>query len=327
MIELRSSGLNKYEVLITLINEIIEGDSLSVLKKIDDKSIDAIISDIPYGISYEEWDILHNNTNSALLGSSSAQKKAGQVFKHRGKPLNGWSEADKKIAKEYQNWCETWASEWLRVLKPGASAFIFAGRRMAPRCICALEDAGFTFKDMIAWIKDKAPHRAQRISIVYNRRNDHENEKKWEGWRVGNLRPIFEPILWFVKPYTLGGTLADNVRDYNVGAFNNESWKKYTPDCSNVVKVIPQKYDHGYHTAQKPIELLKSLIELTTMEQQTILDPFCGSGSTLVAAAELNRNYIGIDSNREYVEIAKRRLQDTKNSVNKEEVSNEQSLF
>ncbi len=291
-----------------MINEVIKGDSLKILKLIKDQTIDAIISDIPYGISYEEWDVLHNNTNSALLGASTAQKKAGPVFQHRGKPLNGWSEADKKIAKEYQQWCGSWAYEWLRVLKPGASVFIFAGRRMAPRCICALEDAGFTFKDMIAWMKDKAPHRAQRISVIYNRRKDFENEQKWTGWRVGNLRPIFEPILWFTKPYTLGGTLADNVRDYGVGAFNNDAWKNYTDDCSNTIKVVSKKSDHGLHPTQKPIELLRALIELSTVENQLVLDPFCGSGSTLLAAYELKRNYIGIDNNANYVEVAKKRL-------------------
>lgn len=289
-----------------MINEVIKGDSLKILKLIKNQTIDAIISDIPYGISYAEWDVLHNNTNSALLGASTAQKKAGTVFQHRGKPLNGWSKADRKIAEEYRQWCGSWACEWLRVLKPGASAFVFAGRRMAPRCICALEDAGFTFKDMIAWMKDKAPHRAQRISVIYNRRKDFEDEQKWTGWRVGNLRPIFEPILWFTKPYTLGGTLADNVRDYGVGAFNNDAWKNYTEDCSNTITVVSKKSDHGLHPTQKPIELLRALVELSTVENQLVLDPFCGSGSTLLAAHELKRNYIGIDNNANYVEIAKK---------------------
>lgn len=291
-------------------SSIILGDSLQVIKKIDEESIDAIVSDIPYGISYDEWDVLHKNTNSALLGSSQAQEKAGNVFKHRGKPLNGWSEADKQISKEYQEWCVGWAKDWLRVLKPGASVFIFAGRRMAHRCICALEDVGFIFKDMISWQKEQAPHRAQRISVIYNRREDYYNACKWDGWRVGNLRPIFEPILWFMKPYTLGGTLADNVRDYGVGAFNNEAWKQYTPDCANMLKVKSNKMDHGKHPTQKPVGILEALIELVTTENQIILDPFCGSGSTLVAAKNLNRQYIGIEANAEFVEIAKKRLQE-----------------
>lgn len=284
------------------------GDCIQLMKNIEDNSIHAIVSDIPYGISYDEWDVLHKNTNSALLGASQAQKKAGNVFKHRGKPLNGWSEADKKISKEYQEWCESWAKEWLRVLKPGSSVFIFAGRRMAHRCICALEDAGFIFKDMIAWQKEQAPHRAQRISIVYDRRKDTNNSKKWDGWRVGNLRPIFEPILWFMKPYKIGGTIADNMIDFEVGAFNDYFWKRYVPDSSNTIKVQISKSDHGLHPAQKPIELLKALIGLTTSEGHTILDPFCGSGSTLIAAKELNRNCIGIEKREEYYNIAKCRI-------------------
>ena len=69
-----------------------------------------------------------------------------------------------------------------------------------------------------------------------------------------------------------------------------------------------KKSDHGLHPTQKPIELLKALIELSTVENQLVLDPFCGSGSTLLAAHELKRNYIGIDNNANYVEIAKKRL-------------------
>ena len=153
-------------------NNVIFGDSCKEIIEFDDNFIDLILSDIPYGISYDKWDILHNNTNSALLGCSPAQKKAGSAFKRRGKPLNGWSEADKKISQDYYNWCLSWAPEWLRILKPGASVFIFAGRRMAARCICALEDSGFTFKDMISWEKIKAPHRAQRISRIYDKRED-----------------------------------------------------------------------------------------------------------------------------------------------------------
>lgn len=289
-------------------NEVINENSIEYIKKMKENSIHLILSDIPYGISYENWDILHNNTNSALLGSSPAQKKAGSVFKKRGKPLNGWSEADKKIPLEYYEWCKSWASEWLRILKPGGSAFIFAGRRFVHRCICALEDSGFIYKDMISWEKEGAVHRAQRISEIYRRRNDKENQEKWAGWRVGNLRPTFEPILWFMKPYKIGGTLADNVIEYGVGAYNSELWKKYSPQTNNMIKVSTNKDDHGLHPTQKPVELMKALIELTTQENQIVLDPFCGSGSTLVAAKELNRKYIGIELDKNYCEIARKRL-------------------
>ena len=292
------------------INKLYNGDSIQLIKELEDDSIHLILSDIPYGIGYEDWDVLHNNTNSAFLGSSKAQEKAGGVFKRRGKPLNGWSEADKKIPYEYQEWCSTWASEWLRVLKPGASVFIFAGRRMAHRCICAMEESGFIFRDMIAWEKDSAPHRAQRISEVYKRRNDSLNEEKWSGWRVGNLRPVFEPILWFQKPYKLGATLADNVINHEVGAFNDLLWNNYTINSQNIIKTKKEKSDHGLHPTQKPLSLMNALIELTTKPGQIVLDPFMGSGSTCVSAKSLGRNYIGFELDKNYYEIAKNRIKE-----------------
>lgn len=288
-----------------------QGDCLGLMKGVSDESVHLILSDIPYGISFADWDVLHSNTNSALGGSSPSQDKAGSVFKTRGKPINGWSEADKKIPKEYQEWCSTWAPDWYRVLKPGANVFIFAGRRYAHRAIVAMEDAGFNFRDMIAWKKEKATYRAQRISKVYERRADFDSAEKLKDWRVGNLRPIFEPILWFTKPYKQGGTIADNMLVNGVGAYNHEKWKIYTGDYSNTIEIKSDKYDRGSHPTQKPLELMRALIELTTQENQIVLDPFMGSGSTGVASMNLNRKFIGIELDENYFEIAKKRILET----------------
>ena len=297
-----------------MIDKIICGDSIELIKSIDNEYVHAIISDIPYGICYEDWDILHNNSNSALGGTSNAQLEMGSLFKRRGRPLNGWSESDKKIPLEYQEWCSKWASEWLRVLKSGGSCFIFAGRRYAHRCIVALEDAGFTFKDMLAWEKNFAAAKAQRLSSIYERRNDNENEEKWKGWRVANLRPIFEPILWFQKPYKIGGTIADNVINNEVGAWNEEAVKKYNLNYrnnnfyDNIIKVETSKSDFGNHVNQKPLKLMEFLISLVTKENAIILDPFCGSGTTCIAAKNINRHYIGIEIDSYNVEISNKRL-------------------
>lgn len=295
-------------------NDLISGDSVKILKNFPENSVHAIISDIPYGIGCETWDVLHRNQNSAYGGASSAQIAAGNIFRRRGKPLNGWSEADKNIPKEYQDWCASWAADWLRILKPGASCLIFAGRRYAHRCILAMEDAGFTFKDMLSWEKDSAPHRAQRLSVIYQRRNDEKNREKWEGWRVANLRPLFEPVLWLQKPYKIGGTIADNVLENEVGAWNEAALRIYNEQAdgqavfSNLIKVRVTPEDHGMHIAQKPLRLLELLISLVTLEGQLVLDPFMGSGTTCLAAKRLNRNYIGIDIDPENVRIASERL-------------------
>jgi len=291
-----------------------QGDSIKLIKTVEDESIHLILSDIPYGINFDEWDVLHSNTNSSLLGKSPAQEKCGTVFKTRGKPLNGWSQADKDIPKEYYQWCKSWSDDWYRVLKPGASCFIFAGRRLAHRCICAMEDSGFIFKDMLAWEKDSAAYRAQRVSCVFDRRDDLENSERWKGWKIGNLRPLFEPILWFMKPYPQGGTLTDNILLNNLGAFNELKLKELTvlneglEVCSNILKVETQKSDRGLHPTQKAVNLMEILISLVTIEGQIVLDPFCGCGTTLVAAKNLNRDYIGFEINDEYYQNILKRL-------------------
>ncbi|MBI3248203.1 MAG: site-specific DNA-methyltransferase [Deltaproteobacteria bacterium] len=289
-------------------NSVSVADGIAAVKEIADSSIHLILSDIPYGIGIDEWDVLHSNTNSAFLGTSPAQVKAGAVFKRRGKPLNGWSEADRQIPLEYQRWCASFASEWLRVLKPGGSALVFAGRRLSHRCVIAFEDAGFTFRDSLAWLRESAPHRAQRLSIVFERRGDPESAAKWEGWRIGNLRPTFEPILWFVKPYPIGTTIADNMLAHGVGAFNEKAFVAHERTPDNVLRSGFGRGESGLHVAQKPAKLLQALIELTTQRAQVVLDPFCGSGSTLVAAKASGRRYVGFDIDADAVKVAQERL-------------------
>ncbi len=290
------------------LNKIINADSIVAIRGVPDNFAHLILSDIPYGIGAEDWDVLHDNTNSAYLGTSPAQLKAGAVFKKRGKPINGWSEADREIPRQYYEWCAEWAGEWLRVIKPGGSVIVFAGRRYAHRCIAALEDAGFSFKDMFAWMRQRAPHRAQRVSVIYDRRGDAESSEQWGGWRVGNLRPTFEPVLWFTKPYKIGTTIADNVLANGVGAFNEEAFLKYEKSPDNVLQSGFSPGEAGCHPTQKPVRLMQALIELTTQEGQIVLDPFCGSGSTLVAAMLTGRKYSGFEISKEYTLIAENRL-------------------
>jgi site-specific DNA-methyltransferase (adenine-specific) len=292
------------------LNRIEQGNSIDWIAQIPDDSIHMILSDIPYGIGSESWDVLHNNTNTAYLGTSPAQQKAGAVFKKRGKPINGWSEADKLIPHQYYEWCMNWAPSWLRVLKPGGSAIVFAGRRLAHRCICAMEDTGFSFKDTLAWLRDRAPHRAQRISVVYERRGNTEASEDWEGWRVGNLCPVFEPILWFTKPYKIGTTIADNVLKYGVGAYNQDAFLKYVERSENVIHCGFASGEGGLHPTQKPIRLMQALIELCTLPEHIVLDPFAGSGTTLVAAKSLGRSYLGCELEPRYVETCKDRIKE-----------------
>jgi len=253
------------------INKITNEDCRNHLSKLDNNSIDLFLSDIPYGINLDEWDVIHNNTNSALLGQSPAQQgKSG--FKKRGKPINGWNEADKYIGKEYQEWCYSWSSLLFPKMKEGSSLFIFGARRTLHRAIIAFEDSGFLLRDILAWKKLKAHHRAQKFSRILEKRGLIEEAKKWEGWRLGNLSPIYEPIAWFFKPYKY--TITDNILKNGVGAMNIEECKINGSSPTNLLEFGFEKNEIKIHEAQKPEKLIEFLIKLTTTENQIVLDPF-----------------------------------------------------
>ena len=308
------------------LNKITLGDCLEYLPMLTDNSIDLFLSDIPYGISLDDWDVLHSNTNSALLGKSPAQEgKSG--FKRRGKPINGWAQSDRNIGSEYQQWCKEWATKVYPKMKNGSFLFVFGARRTIHRVINAFEDSGFLLKDTLAWKKPSAHHRAQRVSIVLERRGLKEEAEYWKGWRLGNLAPIWEPVAWFMKPYTIGGTITDNILENEVGAMNINECRLNGSSPTNMLEFGFGKNEVRIHEAQKPLELIEYLIKLTTRRDQIVLDPFMGSGTTAVAAAKLGRKYIGFEANPDFYSKSLERLE-TATSNNVEELPLfQQTLF
>ena len=112
----------------------------------------------------------------------------------------------------------------------------------------------------------------------------------------------------------VGTTLTDNILNYNLGGYNelalknSETLNEGLEICSNILKVKTQKSDRGLHPTQKAVSLMETLIKMVTVDGQTVLDPFCGCGTTLVAAKNLNRNYIGFEINPIYYDNILKRL-------------------
>lgn len=77
----------------------------------------------------------------------------------------------------------------------------------------------------------------------------------------------------------------------------------------------PERLDNPKHPTQKPVKLLKHLIKIASKEGDIVLDPFMGVGSTGVAALKMNRRFIGIEIERDYFEAAKKRLQQSQNTL------------
>jgi DNA modification methylase len=103
-----------------------------------------------------------------------------------------------------------------------------------------------------------------------------------------------------------------------IGSYIFSSYKKSIENIINASLITEKAYVLLYgsynskekvkHSSQKPIALMERCVLLCSKENDTILDPFMGSGSTGVACKNLNRTFIGIEANKEHFELAKHRI-------------------
>ncbi|HHW7521549.1 DNA-methyltransferase [Mannheimia haemolytica] len=96
------------------------------------------------------------------------------------------------------------------------------------------------------------------------------------------------------------------INNKRTGIFNNE---KMELDFIETGITPKNEKKYGTHPTQKPIALLEHFIRLLSNPNDTVLDPFLGSGSTAVACKRLNRNFIGFDLNKDYCELAMKRVE------------------
>ena len=161
------------------------GDCLEVMAGIPDGSVDAVVTDPPYGLEFmgREWDApwrsginadagfsapgftdgSHRLPRPTFTGSTNpACRNCGGRQRGRRDGTAIWktctceSPAFPNVRatemRAFQDWCESWAVECLRVLKPGGHLLAFGGTRTWHRLTCAIEDAGFEVRDSIAWL-------------------------------------------------------------------------------------------------------------------------------------------------------------------------------
>ena len=233
------------------------GDCLEEMQNIEDKSVNLILCDLPYGSTSCSWDIII--------------------------PFD-------KLWDEYN-----------RVLKDNGIVVLFSSGFFT---VDLINSNRKDFKYKLIWKKNvptgmsSAKYRPMKyyeeICIFYK--------------KVGTYNPQMKPRVGVGK--------ACYNYDHYCGESNHVEYKKvkkrYDPDFvqpSDVLEfnVVPNR-NGKVHPTQKPIELLEWLINTYSNENDLVLDNTMGSGSTGVAAKKLNRNFIGIEKDENYFDIAKQRI-------------------
>ncbi len=293
-------------------NQVILGDCQEVLPALAANSISACITDPPYNYEFvgHKWDAneIKRRTQRVQNGDSKTLVKnipygsglAGGVRNDR------WYERVRENIREYEKWCLEWGKQVFRVLKPGGLIAVFNSTRTVAHVQVALEQAGFYARDCIVYRRHSGIPKGLNLSAKLKQKN-YSNYRNWLGWH-SCLRNEWEAIVVLQKP--LEQNYLTTFMKYEVGLFYTEN--EDGSFQSNVIENIPrtQEDDFNVHCTVKPIALMEKLVKMFAppSTNHIVLDPFAGSGTTLLAAQNLGRSYIGIEIVPEYVEIIERRL-------------------
>ena len=224
------------------------GDALSAMSRMDDESVDCIITSPPYN-------------KKGLLGSVSV---GNQIWGKFNIDYNNYG--DDMPEAEYQQWMIAFLQECHRLIKPDGSIFFnHKPRRHKNRCHLPTDfifKSGVPLYQLIIWNRRSSP----------NIRNDV-------------LVPCTEHIYWMCK---------EKPKVYR---------KQLDKDYIGEVWVIPPG-NQEHHPAPFPDQLVQNCIKLSTVEGDTVLDPFMGSGTTGVACRNTGRQFIGIELDSDYFQLA-----------------------
>lgn len=207
----------------------------------------------------------------------------GGITCHAGKMVSvNKGKWDKSMgAKENHEFILKWLETCQRVLKPNGTIWVSGTTHVIYSVGFAMQELGFKILNDIIWYKRNAP---PNLSCRYF---THSTEVVL--WAAKNNKSKH----WF--DYQL-------MKKMNQGKQMRNVWEISSPSA--------QEKKFGKHPTQKPVDLLKRIILASTRERDLVIDPFCGSSTTGVAAILLNRNYVGIDMEEDYLQLSAKRLKE-----------------
>lgn len=255
---------------------LLKGDCIEILNKARENSVDMIFADPPYFLS--------NGGITCHAGRMVSVNK-GKWDKSRG------------IAENHKFTLE-WLRACQRVLKPNGTIWVSGTTHIIYSIGYAMQELGYKILNDIVWYKRNAP---PNLSCRY-------------------FTHSTEIVLWAAKnekskhyfDYKLMKKINQGKQMRNVWQFTEKEEEQRKID--NIWEISAPPADEkkfGKHPTQKPVELLKRIVLASTKEGDLVLDPFCGSSTTGVAAVLLNRKYVGIDLEDEYLEVSRKRIEQT----------------
>ena len=208
------------------------------------------------------------------------------------KRYNGY--ADNKESNAYLSWCKQWIHEMVRITKPTGSIFVHNIPKWLTCYSSYLNDIAY-FKHWIAWDAPTAPMGKSLQPSHYGILYYVKDLKKSKFYEMRYPHKRCRKCGYLLKDY--GGKKAGL---HPFGPLVSDVW-------TDIHRIKHNKY-RDEHPCQLPIHLLERIILMSTDENDIVLDPFVGTGTTVIAAKRLGRRFIGIDIDKKYVNITKDKL-------------------
>ncbi|OJI07168.1 MAG: site-specific DNA-methyltransferase [Candidatus Micrarchaeum sp. ARMAN-1] len=279
------------ENLEQFLNKVVLGNCIEGLQKLPAHSVDLIIADPPYNLS--KGSNLHFERSAKLNGM-------GGIWDKR---MLNW---DNMPFYEYWQFTEAWLSEAKRVLKKNGSMWVYGTYHNIGVVNVIMQELGIEIINEIIWYKRNAFPNLRNSRFTAS----HEN-LLWA--HIGNAKS---------REYTF------NYEKVKNGRFPEDSLKKYGKQMRTVWDIpnnkTSEELKYGKHPTQKPLRICERIILASTKEKDTILVPFCGSGSECVAALKLDRHFIAFEIDPVYVAVANKRIE--QEGANKKQICLEASI-
>ena len=208
------------------------------------------------------------------------------------KKYNGYK--DNKENGAYLDWCKRWISEMVRITRPTGSIFIHNIPKWLTYYATFLNEVAH-FKHWIAWDAPSGPMgkslQPSHYGILYYVKDP--TQKKFYEIRYPHKR--CRKCRYLLKDY---GGKKDSLHPF--GPLVSDSWV-------DIHRIKHDKY-RDEHPCQLPMQLLERIILMSTDENDIVLDPFVGTGTSAIAAKRLGRRFIGIDIDDKYADITREKL-------------------
>jgi site-specific DNA-methyltransferase (adenine-specific) len=252
-----------------LLNKIIQSDVFEYLDLIEDGSTDLILTDPPYGIGIDDWDVFE-----------SEEKYFKFIYKF----------IDKSLPK----------------LKTNGSLYLFNNAYNSAFILKYLVEKGMFFQNWITWYKKdgftslkKRYNRTQETCLFFTKNKNYT-------FNFDDIRIPYDSIKRIEAAKTKG-ILKNGKRWFpnKDGKLCNDVWEFSSEKNRNKVngKIVKQ-----FHATQKPLNLIKRIVLASSNTGDIVMDPFMGSGTTGIACKELGRNFLGCDLNLDYVNYANNKI-------------------